>query len=82
MPNYDEIVKVRVHAGSPDLWQEVHAYLTYHFIPFGRVVDVVIRMPLYLKPDDILTDVSETLRAQHIMEDIEDLKYTLSPEIL
>lgn len=83
MIQFDEIVKIRIHAGSEQIYQDVHAFLTFHVgKPFERVVDVVIKMPLYLIPDDIHTDVTETLRAQHIFEDIEDLKYTISPEIL
>jgi hypothetical protein len=80
---YDEIVKVRIHAGSEQVFQDVYAFLVYNFKkPLERTVDVFIKMPLYLIPDDIHTDVTETLRAQHIFEDVEDLRYTIAPEIL
>lgn len=83
MNQFDEVVKVRIHAGSEQIYQDVHAFLTFHVGPgFYRVVDVVIKMPLFLIPDDIHTDVSETLRSNWIFEDIEDLSYTISPEIL
>ncbi len=81
MREFDEIVKIRIHAGTPQIWQDVHAFLTYHEGRFGQVVDVLIKMELFLIPDDIYTDVFETLRAKHIFEDIEDLEYTIAPEI-
>lgn len=75
---YDEVIKVRVHAGSPDIWQEIYAYITYQY----DKIDVEIKMPLWIKPDDIKTDIYAALAENWIPQSIDDLKYTLSPEIL
>lgn len=84
MNQFDEVVKVRIHAGSEQIYQEVFAFLVYNYINpmLQRTVDVFIKMELFLNPDDIRTDVTEALREQHIFEDIDDLRYTINPEFL
>lgn len=78
LKSYDEIVKIRIHGNSEMLWQDVYCYVTRVF----DCIDVTIRMPLFIPPSDIQTDVEEGLKQHHIFAQIEDLKYTLSPEIL
>lgn len=75
---YDEIVKIRIYGISEQVYQDVYAYVTRVF----DCIDVTIRMPLFIPPSDIKTDVEEGLKQHHIFAQIEDLKYTLSPEIL
>lgn len=84
MNQFDDVIKIRVYGVSEQLYQDVHGFLTYNFVNpmLQRTVDVVIKMELWLHPGDIRTDVTEALREQHIFEDIEDLRYTLSPDIL
>lgn len=78
MSQFDEIVKIRIYGNTEMIWQDVHAYVTRVF----DCIDVTIRMPLFIPPSDIKTDVEEGLKQHHIFAQIEDLKYTLSPEIL
>lgn len=83
MNQFDDVIKIRVYGVSEQIFQDVYGYLMYNHINpmLYRTIDVVIKMPLYLVPGDILTDVTESLRSQQIFEDIDDLRYTLSPEI-
>lgn len=77
MKPYDEIIKVRVYE-SPQVFQELYAYLTYQY----EKVDIELKMQLFLKPQDLRADVYAALNENWIPQLIDDLKYTLSPEIL